>query len=150
MNTSKNQSLTAAPTHWLQALPALKPFLGRSQHATIASLMMGEEGQFFRDKVVELGKLIATMPRTYDQDGKGQQATAYLHYFKGGADWYITELDKGSPDDLPDSFQSQAYGQANLGYGPETGYISIPELLRAGVELDFHFTPQTLAQLNKK
>ncbi len=30
------------------------------------------------------------MPQTYDQDGKGKDAVAYLHYFAAGAcNWFI-------------------------------------------------------------
>ena len=47
--------------------------------------------------------------------------------------------------------QLQAFGLADLGYGPEYGYISIEELLENGVELDFHYRPRTVAeQMNDK
>jgi hypothetical protein len=92
------------------------------------------------------------MPKTGEQDGKGEQATAYLHYFAGGqASWYITEKDAGSPDDDPGTGQIQAFGLADLfGDGGELGYISIAEILENGGELDFHFTPKTLAEIRGK
>jgi hypothetical protein len=83
------------------------------------------------------------MPKTYEQDGLGQQAIAHLHYFTAGGDWYITERDT-HPD------QHQAFGAANLGYGAELGYISLPELLAAGAELDLHFTPRPLTQCGQE
>ena len=54
----------------------------------------GEERDFFFDKLSEYADRVRTMPKTYEQDGKGLDAIAYLHYFNGGADWYITEKDK--------------------------------------------------------
>ena len=41
----------------------------------------------------------------------------------------------------------QALGLANLGYGGELGYISIQELIDAGVELDVYWTPKTIGAI---
>lgn len=120
------------------ALAEISAFMPRAQRKAIESGMRGEEAQYFFDKMWELRELIANMPKLYEQDGKGGQAVAYLHYFQGGADWYITERDF----DLEE--QQQAYGQADLGHGPEMGYVSIEELTQNGVELDLHFKPTTL------
>lgn len=35
----------------------------------------------------------ATTPDLYEQDGKGDAAIVYAHYFVGGCDWLITEYD---------------------------------------------------------
>lgn len=118
----------------------LKGFLSRSQTLAIARCMAGEEGDWFEEKMTALAELIAAMPKTYEQDGKGEEAIVSLHYFKGGCDWYILEKDK-EPE------QHQAFGYANLGYGAELGYISIVELAENDVELDLHFTPCTVGQL---
>lgn len=59
---------------------------------------------------------IDSMPRTYEQEGKGDQAMVYLHYFTGGCDWWILEKDAGAPTDDPEDFQAQAFGIANIGY----------------------------------
>ncbi len=121
----------------------LKPFIGRAQLSTMRELAKGEEAIFFITRMVELAALIQSMPKTYEQDGKGDQAIAYLHYFTSGCDWYITEKDM-------EAEQLQAFGLANLGYGAELGYISIVEILEAGAELDLHFTPKPLADLGSK
>ena len=47
------------------------------------------------------------MPQTYQQEELGNQAIVYLHYFHGGADWYVTERDMDGP-------QHQAFGLADL------------------------------------
>ncbi len=81
------------------------------------------------------------MPKTYEQDGKGDDAVVYLHYFRGDMDWYITEKDM-------EAEQHQAFGLADLGMGfPELGYINISELIDNNVELDLYWEPKTLREV---
>ena len=133
----------------VRALKVLNGFIGPSQLRCVASAMRGEEKQFFFDKMVELANVVSTMPKTYEQDGKGEEAVAYLHYFAGGqASWWIIEKDKGAGEEPPE--QHQAFGLADLfGDGGELGYISIVEILANNGELDFHFTPKTLKEIRK-
>lgn len=80
-------------------------------------------------------------PKTYEQDGKGDQAIAYLHYFTSNGDFYITEKDI-------DDGVTQAFGLASIGDSyPELGYISITELVKNGAEIDLHFEPKTLGEI---
>ena len=131
-----------------QAWETVRPFMSRGEFQALLTGAQGEEKQFFFDKVAELAQTITTMPKTYEQDGKGDQAIAYLHYFNAGnQDWYITEKDMGTPEEPG---QHQAFGLADLGYGGELGYISIVELVKAGVELDLYFKPRTLAEIKAK
>ncbi len=117
-------------------------WMSEAQNKAVIAGLMGEEWQFFADKMKELAGVIATMPKTYDQDGKGDDAVAHLHYFRGAGDWYITEKD------MEGHGTEQAFGLADLyGDGGELGYISIIELAEAGVELDFHFKPKTIGQI---
>ncbi len=128
-----------------EVLETVRPFMSESQFRVVASnASRGEEKEFFREKLLEVANTIKGMPKTYDQDGKGMQSVAHLHYFKGSADWYITEKDKEGGVD-------QAFGWADLfGDGGELGYISIAEIVGAGVELDLYFKPATLASLLNK
>lgn len=104
-------------------------------------LAYGPEGAFFVEKFQELARTIQTMPRTYEQDGKGDATIYYLHYFTPAGDWYISELDS-------EREQRQAFGMADLYQdGGEMGYISIIELVQSHVELDLHFTPKTMAAI---
>jgi hypothetical protein len=122
-------------------MPLLKRFIGKSQLSAVGMSIRGEEKQFFIDKMLEIANTIQTMPKTYGQDGMGDKAVAYLHYFKGSADWYITEKDM-------ENEQLQAFGLADLfGDGGELGYISIEELIGSGVELDFHWKPKTIGEI---
>jgi hypothetical protein len=137
----------------------LRHFISRQQLSCVRELMKDEEGDFFASKMIELDALIRAMPKTYEQDGKGDEAIVSLHYFAGGSgNWWITERDfflEESPTDVgdeQDGGQHQAFGLANFFGGPndqdaELGYISIAEIIASGGELDFHFQPRTLREL---
>lgn len=134
----------------VQAIKVMTPFIPVVQMATLIEYLQGEEGAYFAELLREWADKIATVPQTYDQDGMGLESVAHLHYFSGGCDWHITEIDS-DPDAAG---QVQAYGQADLGWAPELGYISIAELvahrprrLGAVVEFDLHWKPKTLAQV---
>src|SRR3990167_2578089 len=132
----------------IQALRTVRQFVSPDQYQAMRAGLRGEESQYFQDKFMEIGNTIEHMPKTYDQDGLGDQAVAHLHYFMGSGDWYITEKDSDPVNESGGhDGQIQAFGLADLGYGAELGYISIAELIANGAELDLHFTPQTLAQL---
>lgn len=122
-------------------------FINSSQLTVMLDLTRGEEGQHWKDKIQEYSQRIEAMPKTYEQDGLGSEAIAYLHYFKGGADWYITEKDVETADEPG---QHQAFGLCDLGYGRELGYISIVELISNGVELDLNWTPCTIGDIQTK
>lgn len=154
-NTLMMEATTAqaeAPTllsRGIAAGLAIRHFFSRDQFLAVAFASdpkNSEEADFFLGKLIDLAQQIDTMPKTYEQDGKGDQATAYLHYFLNGSDWYITEKDV-------DGGIQQAFGYAILNGDEEMaelGYISIEELTQCGVELDLHFTPCTLAELEIK
>ncbi len=142
--TTRQLTLPKTKLEAVEALKVLRPFIGRSQMHCLADACRGEEKQWFFDKLCELAALVTAMPKTYEQDGKGDRAIASLHYFVGGCDWWVTEKDIETPDALG---QHQAFGLASLGDEPELGYISIVELLANGAELDLHFNPRTLAEV---
>ncbi len=121
-----------------KAIAALRGFVPFAQLAVIGDCCRGEEGYFFRAKMLEYAERVHNMPQTYEQDGKGDDAVVYLHYFSGGADWWITEKDM-------EAEQRQAFGYVDLGYGGELGYISLVEICETpSIELDLHWTPKTL------
>ena len=122
-----------------EVMPTIRKFVGPSQLAVMVEAANGEEREFFIDTMLELAERINSMSKTYEQDGSGDDAIVYLHYFLGGMDWYITEKDK-------EDEQLQAFGFADLGYGGELGYISIVELLENNIELDLHWTPKPLKE----
>lgn len=122
----------------------LRKYVGSSQIQALGTALRGEEKEFFKDKVNEIYNTIKSMPVTYEQDGKGDNAIAYLHYFSARSDWYITENDKEMPP-------HQAFGLVSLNGGePELGYISITELIQRGAELDLYFKPKSLREIKGK
>lgn len=128
----------------LRTIERVRPFIPVAQFNTMRSLLRGEERSFFREAFRALESTIDAMPVTYQQSELGDDAVVHLHYFYGGADWWITEKDK-------DGETAQAYGLVDLGQGPELGYISIDELVRhRGLNIDLHWKPVTLAQLKAK
>lgn len=127
----------------------LSQFINKNQLQILRDFCKDEEAEYFTLKINDIKQIIATMPKTYETDGQGLDAVAYLHYFTGGADWYITERDAGceNPDGSWDASQLQAFGAADLGYGAELGYISIEEIVKYGAELDLYFTPKPLKEI---
>jgi hypothetical protein len=122
-------------------IKVLKQFIAPHQLNIIASGCRTEEKEFFFEKIKELSNTFNTMPVTYEQDGKGEKAIVYFHYFCGNMDWYIIEKDTGNS-------QTQAYGYCDLGTGlPELGYISLIELAHNSIEIDLHWTPTTLGEV---
>jgi len=120
----------------------LAEFIGRSQLAVIRMGLRGAEAPAFVEILDRVSGIVENMAKTYEQDGANDPIVA-LHYFKGGADWFITEKDAGYNGDAT---QAQAFGVADLYHdGGELGYISIAELIAHGVELDLHFEPRPLS-----
>jgi len=129
-----------------QTIAAIRPYLSRSQLSAMQSGCKGEEGEYFQGRIILLASEILAAPVTYAQDGKGDDAIVYFHYFTGASDWYITELDMDGGID-------QAFGFAILNGDTESaelGYISIRELVQHGAELDLFFTPCTLGEIKRE
>ena len=85
------------------------------------------------DVISRLNQVAKVTPKLYGQDGV-KDKMIYLHYFYGSQDWFVTELDQST---------GESFGYADLGYGAELGYMSIPEFVKNGkVELDFYFEPK--------
>lgn len=110
----------------------------------LAAMMdFSEERAFFFEKLAEFRERTRSMPATYAERAIGSEPRAFLHYFCGGYDAWIMERDV-------EHAQIQASGLARFhGNEPELGYISLPEIFRGGAELDLHFQPMALAELQR-
>ena len=125
-------------------LDTLRLLTTPEQFEVITDAMIGEEGDHFIEIIDRIHATWQAMPMTYESTAKGRAALAYLHYFIGGFDWWIVEKD-ADPDHAG---QVQAFGIADLGMGAELGYISIPELLENGADLDLYYTtPKTIGEI---
>jgi len=91
-----------------------------------------------------LGKKI---PPLYSQDGKGDEAIVYAHYFNpyGIGEWWILEWDG----------KDEMFGYADLGF-PELGGIWLSELEKASIggmelpiERDLHWQEKTLGEVKQ-
>lgn len=90
--------------------------------------------------LVRLEKEIKETPNLYSQDGKGKEAIVHFHYFVGGSDWFITELNLD---------ERLMFGYVVLDgdmINSEFGYISLDEITSVDVELDFHFDKMTVKE----
>lgn len=148
----KKPSVLVIVARGIKALRKLTPFMGVSQRKTVEIALRGEEGEWFMEKMEELAARVESMPVTYGQDGKGDDAICYLHYFGGAYDGYITEKDMEEPEN-PAEAQWQAHGYVHWQQSPghlSLGYICLPEILASNMELDFHFEPTTVREIKRK
>lgn len=128
-------------------------FIGNDQCAAILDVLRGEESEWMAEKVNSLWATIQSMPQSYQTDGQDPEKTlCHLHYFVGTVDAWITEKDMGERRKwTPEVEQHQAFGVTRIQPGSgELGYVSIPELLECGAEIDLYWTPCTLASLKGK
>ena len=131
-----------------RAVAVCSKFINPKQLSVMHMLCNGEDGAWFKAKFIELAGLFSTMPATYSQE-EVADPIVYMHFFLGGADWWITERDSPDPKNENPDEQNQAFGLADLfGDGGELGYISIVELMSVGAELDLHWTPCPLSSVN--
>jgi hypothetical protein len=118
-------------------LPPLHLSQGKAiEHALCSS----EERVWYKKRLRQISKIFDAMPQLYEQDGKGDNAIAYLHYFNSSWDWYITEKD---------AEQKQGFGLVK-GFETELGYIDLVEITKAGAELDLYFEPTTLGEIRER
>ena len=99
------------------------------------------------EQQAKIDEIFETMPKTYEQDGLGDEAVAHLHYMVETPNghtchWFITEKDMEEP-------QYQAFGLVLLHNLPsELGYISLVEVCEIdNMRLDLDFKPTTLSQI---
>lgn len=142
-----NQNKKISNVEALRKLSKVKNFLPNHQGLLLFKAIYSSESEFVKDTIDQLSDIIDKMPEIYETDGQGDDAIAYLHYFSGSCDFFITEKDINAE-------QSQAFGLASCDY-VELGYISIKELIEiTSIELDLYFQPLPLsavrAYLNSK
>lgn len=91
----------------------------------------------------------AAMPVLYATEKiPADEKTVRLHYFIGGSDWWIVEVDWS---------EGLAFGFCDLGHGGgEWGYVSLTELeaiavgpYQQPVERDLHFDPAPFREARK-
>ena len=100
-----------------------------------------------RDMLSNVVKAYQHIPSLYKQDGKGNNAVAYLHYFVGGIDWWVTEYDRST---------GKMFGLSNLNNDWTLGYFDVSFFKDNELspfqkpELDFYFKYQTINEILEK
>lgn len=92
--------------------------------------------------------VLAAIPNLYGtEDVPTNEKVVVLHYFVGGADWYIVELD-------PENGLAFGWAEVLSGCG-EWGYVSLPELgellieSMLCVERDLHWSPRPVSEVDR-
>jgi len=122
-------------------LESIKYLIPNSQYSVMKKAILE-----FKTPINELISILDIMPQTREQDGFGYNAFVMLHYFTGGTDVYITELDNGYTYGFGFTILNGDYQNA------EWGYIDVSEFKTiASMNLDLYFTPKPLIEiLNEK
>lgn len=116
-------------------LESIIKFIPKQQYKVMRDLLAGEEGEYFGRVIAELSDTLLNMPKLGKSDN-GYESVAYLHYFGGPVDVWVTEVDIKT---------GEAYGAVSLGYEPELGYLSMGEYLNEPMmNIDFHWKPTKL------
>lgn len=117
-----------------KTLDFIKPFVPESQFDTIKYLCSNSDEQnYFREQVKKIANHILEMPLI----GEKEEDYAYLHYFVGGTDVWVKEIDVENGEYFGFTCLNNDWEMAEYGYG------SLNELKYAShLELDLHFEPK--------
>lgn len=113
----------------------------------VGFLMEMDDPMESRDMLLNVVKAYQHIPSLYKQDGKGNNAVAYLHYFVGGIDWWVTEYDRST---------GKMFGLSNLNNDWTLGYFDVSFFKDNELspfqkpELDFYFKYQTINEILEK
>lgn len=112
----------------------LKNYIPKGELSCLLDSAKGEEGEFFRELLAETEQKIRAVPPLYANEEIGLEAPIRLHYFGGGIDFYISELDQDT---------GEAFGIGSI-YEKELGALSIPEIVATNrLELDLYWNDKT-------
>ena len=126
-----------------QSIETILKYMPISQALCFVEGLNGEEGSYFQEVAKNISEVIEKAPALYETDGKGEEVKPVLHYFWGNVDIYVTEIDRET---------QQHFGYASLGLGYfEAGYIDLSYIFESIplLNLDFYFTPKTIAEYRK-
>lgn len=128
--------------HAVCCLSLISPFLSPFQRQRIAyQFGTDEKGEYAKARVLSLRQTIDAMPKANEQDAKGMEAIANLHYSRGPSNYYITAKD------IQGTGADQAFGLVtHSGGNSELRHINIRELAKYhGAELNIDWAPKTLS-----
>lgn len=126
---------------WLEARNALVP-----KHQVQFILEIDDPIEA-RDMLSNVVKAYKDIPSIGEQDEKYKNSVVYLHYFSGGTDWYVTELDKKSGRMFGYVVLNQDWDMSEFGYIDKNFLIKNNIPLMQKPELDFYWKYKTVNQI---
>lgn len=116
----------------------------------VGFLMKMDDPTESRDMLLNVVKAYEDIPNLYEQEGKGYNAVAYLHYFVGGTDWWITEYNKSTGKMFGYVVLNEDWQMSEFGYIDSSFFKdnSLSPLQKP--ELDFYFKYKTINQILEK
>jgi len=111
----------------------LERFVPKNQLIVMIDNLKGEEGGYFKEALAKTEKMILDTPELYSTEELGDSAPIRLHYFYGGIDIYITELDRESGEMFGFACLNGDRFAAELGYFDSESIVASPLM-----NLDLH------------
>lgn len=136
----KNKAMVAAIS--------VEPFVPNFQWRALITLCKGDRADHYHNVFVKLSEQILSIPAVDSQTGKGDETTVYLHYTKNITDLYIIERDIEDGDCEPFGY---GYAVVNDDVSDiDIEFISIPDFIKRGFQLDLSFKPSTWGEVKAK
>jgi hypothetical protein len=126
----------------IDALKLLSRFICTAQLNAIAADMKGGNRQFAYDNTIDVLNTIMAAPPLESTHNYGTYALAYAHYFKGGRDWFLTEIDHSGK-------YIEAYGLA-LTDIIVLGNICVSNLIAEKAWLDLNWSVRLLLDIDRE
>lgn len=124
----------------------LKKYIPPMELQTIISYLDDETGPHFRKLLKKTEEKIKAVPSLYSGEEQGLKARVHLHYYVGGTDFYVSEMDQETGETFGFACINGDRENAELGYNNISEIISIP-----WIELDLYFDNSvTLGEIVKK
>lgn len=123
----------------LASLPNVNLLVPDHQQMLILDMRTNEYNKILAD----LEKDLSEIPKKQEMPN-AQDLMVHAHYFVGGSDWYITEVNQKEGRMFGYVILDRDYQMSEL------GYMSIDEITSNGmIEMDFHWTKKTLGEVFK-
>jgi hypothetical protein len=148
-SSSKKELMQSEKKRYMEIFGSIFNILPISQLKYLKTSLMSEGISGFINiyggSLNRIDLALKACPALYETDGKPfNEKIVYFHYFVGGSDWWIVEIDKEN---------NIAFGFTCLNNDMEMaewGNIYLDELRKVrGVELDFHWTPRKFSVIKK-
>ena len=127
---ANNQNITK------EELDNARLVLPQEQYNYLLNQVQGEEKSYFISALKDISKAVVNAPKPYSTDGS-EQHPLVIHYFSGGTDIYVCEIDKDEESYFGYTILNGDFENAEWGYGSldEVRHIS-------SMDLDLDINPE--------